>query len=61
MLIPTTENYTATADEKNLLVSMIYCVGEWCLKIPVLSLLETSESDKGCLNNVFQVSDKEMT
>ena len=34
---------------------MMACVVEWCLKIPVHSMLETSESDKGCLFNVFQV------
>ena len=38
-----------------LLMRMMACVVEWCLKIPVHSMLETSESDKGCLFNVFQV------
>jgi hypothetical protein len=31
-------------------------VVEWCLKIPIHSLLETSEFDKGCLYNVFEVN-----
>ncbi|XP_052770134.1 ral GTPase-activating protein subunit alpha-2-like isoform X3 [Mya arenaria] len=42
-------------EERRLVVSMIHCVGDWCLKIPINSLLETSEFDKGCLHTVFEM------
>ena len=55
MLIPVNVNQAMSEEEKRLIVSMIMCVGEWCLKIPIHSLLETSEFDHGCLHNVFDV------
>ncbi|XP_053376419.1 ral GTPase-activating protein subunit alpha-2-like isoform X3 [Mercenaria mercenaria] len=55
MLIPTNKNQTVSEEEKRPIVSMIHCVVEWCLKIPIHSLLETSEFDKGCLRNVFEM------
>lgn len=55
MLIPTNGNQTTSEEEKKLIVSMIQCVVEWCLKIPINSLLET-KFDKGCLHNVFEVN-----
>ncbi|XP_052275567.1 ral GTPase-activating protein subunit alpha-2-like isoform X4 [Dreissena polymorpha] len=42
-------------EERRLMVAMVMCVGDWCLKIPMHCLLETSEFDKGCLNTVFQM------
>jgi hypothetical protein len=58
MLIPNNRNQSVSEEEKRLIVSMIHCVVEWCLKIPIHSLLETSEFDKGCLYNVFEVNIK---
>ncbi|KAL4238881.1 Ral GTPase-activating protein subunit alpha-2 [Mactra antiquata] len=54
MLIPTNGSQSLMVEEKKLIVSMIHCVVEWCLKIPINSLLET-KYDKGCLHNVFEM------
>lgn len=38
-----------------LIISMMFCVVDWCMHMPINSLLETTDSDKGCIYKVFQV------
>ncbi|XP_071163688.1 ral GTPase-activating protein subunit alpha-1-like isoform X17 [Mytilus edulis] len=42
-------------EEKKLIISMMFCVVDWCMHMPINSLLETTDSDKGCIYKVFQM------
>ena len=56
MLIPTLATQAISEEERRLIVSMMHCVVEWCLQIPIQALLEATELEKACLFNVFDVS-----
>ena len=34
---------------------MMFCMVEWCLRMPLPLLMETSDSEKSCLHKVFRV------
>ncbi|KAJ8308029.1 hypothetical protein KUTeg_012903 [Tegillarca granosa] len=55
-LIPTVDSLVSE-EEKKLIISMMFCMVEWCTKMPVGLLLETTDTDKGCLYKVFHVLD----
>lgn len=38
-----------------LIVAMLFCVVEWCMKMPISLLLETTDTDRSCVFKVFQV------
>ncbi|XP_035826426.1 ral GTPase-activating protein subunit alpha-1 [Aplysia californica] len=42
-------------EEKRLIVSMMFCMVEWCLKMPMPLLMETTDTDKSCIYKVFRV------
>ncbi|KAK7504780.1 hypothetical protein BaRGS_00003808 [Batillaria attramentaria] len=42
-------------EEKRLIVLMMFCMVEWCLRMPVPLLMETSDSERSCLHKVFRV------
>ncbi|XP_059157319.1 ral GTPase-activating protein subunit alpha-1-like isoform X3 [Physella acuta] len=54
-LIPSHGANINSDEEKRLIVSMMFCMVEWCLKMPVALLMETTESDKSCIYKVFRV------
>ena len=33
----------------------MFCMVEWCLRMPLPLLMETSDSEKSCLHKVFRV------
>lgn len=41
--------------EFQLIVAMLFCVVEWCMKMPISLLLETTDTDRSCVFKVFQV------
>ncbi|KAL8608299.1 hypothetical protein ACOMHN_042166 [Nucella lapillus] len=42
-------------EEKRLIVLMMFCMVEWCLRMPLPLLMETSDTEKSCLHKVFRV------
>ncbi|CAG5132354.1 unnamed protein product, partial [Candidula unifasciata] len=42
-------------EEKRLIVSMMFAMVEWCLKMPIQLLMETTDTDKSCIYKVFRV------
>ncbi|XP_076442581.1 ral GTPase-activating protein subunit alpha-1-like isoform X3 [Babylonia areolata] len=42
-------------EEKRLIVLMMFCMVEWCLRMPLPLLIETSDTEKSCLHKVFRV------
>ncbi|XP_062620262.1 ral GTPase-activating protein subunit alpha-1-like [Saccostrea cucullata] len=42
---------------KILIVGMLFCVVEWCMKMPISLVLETTDTDRSCVYKVFQVLD----
>ncbi|XP_033736327.1 ral GTPase-activating protein subunit alpha-1-like isoform X2 [Pecten maximus] len=53
-LIPLSRG-TNSEEEKKLIMSMMFCMAEWCLRMPIHLLLETTDTDKGCVYKVFEV------
>ena len=39
-----------------LIVSMLFCMVDWCLRIPIPILTESVEGENSCLHKVFRVS-----
>ncbi|XP_022332235.2 ral GTPase-activating protein subunit alpha-1-like isoform X3 [Crassostrea virginica] len=56
VLIPLT-GMDVSQEERKLIVAMLFCVVEWCMKMPISLLLETSDTDRSCVFKVFQVLD----
>uniref|UniRef100_A0A8W8IDE3 Rap-GAP domain-containing protein n=1 Tax=Magallana gigas TaxID=29159 RepID=A0A8W8IDE3_MAGGI len=56
VLIPLT-GIEVSQEERKLIVAMLFCVVEWCMKMPISLLLETTDTDKSCVFKVFQVLD----
>ncbi|GFO04867.1 ral GTPase-activating protein subunit alpha-1, partial [Plakobranchus ocellatus] len=54
-LIPSHGACSNSDEEKRLIVSMMFCMVEWCLKMPMPLLMETTETDKSCIYKVFRV------
>ncbi|KAL3872620.1 hypothetical protein ACJMK2_035835 [Sinanodonta woodiana] len=46
---------SVSEEEEKLLTSMMFCVVEWCMKMPMPLLLESSHTDKLYLFKVFQM------
>ncbi|KAL5008782.1 hypothetical protein ScPMuIL_014363 [Solemya velum] len=53
-LIPSGE-MSNSEDEKELIQSMMFCIAEWCMRIPMHLLLETSDADTSCIQKVFEM------
>ncbi|KAK3092349.1 hypothetical protein FSP39_001673 [Pinctada imbricata] len=56
IMIPQTGS-SASEEERKLIVSMMFCMVEWCMRMPVCLLLETSDTDRSTLFKVFTVLD----
>ncbi|KAK3764075.1 hypothetical protein RRG08_046540 [Elysia crispata] len=54
-LIPSHGASSNSDEEKRLIVSMMFCMVEWCLKMPMPLLMETTDTDKSCIYKVFRV------
>ncbi|KAH9496143.1 Ral GTPase-activating protein subunit alpha-1 [Bulinus truncatus] len=54
-LIPSHGANINSDEDKRLIVWMMFCMVEWCLKMPMPLLMETSETDKSCIYKVFRV------
>ncbi|XP_070180609.1 ral GTPase-activating protein subunit alpha-1-like isoform X3 [Littorina saxatilis] len=46
---------TKSDEEKRLIVSMMFCMTEWCMRMPLPLLMETSDSERSCMYKVFRV------
>ncbi|XP_067682813.1 ral GTPase-activating protein subunit alpha-1-like isoform X5 [Haliotis asinina] len=46
---------SSVEEEKRLIVAMMFCMVEWCLKIPMQLLMETTDSERSCIYKVFRV------
>ena len=42
-------------EERWLLVSLVFCLGEWCMRLPIDVLTETDQQGKSLLLRVFKV------
>ncbi|XP_056021439.1 ral GTPase-activating protein subunit alpha-1-like isoform X5 [Ostrea edulis] len=56
VLIPLT-GLDVSQEERKLIVGMLFCVVEWCMRMPISLLLETTDTDRSCVFKVFQVLD----
>ncbi|XP_055879751.1 ral GTPase-activating protein subunit alpha-2-like isoform X3 [Biomphalaria glabrata] len=54
-LIPSHGLNINSDEEKRLIVWMMFCMVEWCLKMPMPLLMETTDTDKSCIYKVFRV------
>ncbi|RUS74693.1 hypothetical protein EGW08_017551 [Elysia chlorotica] len=54
-LIPSHGASSNSDEEKRLIVAMMFCMVEWCLKMPMPLLMETTDTDKSCIYKVFRV------
>ncbi|CAL1547567.1 unnamed protein product [Lymnaea stagnalis] len=54
-LIPSHGANINSDEDKRLIVWMMFCMVEWCLKMPMALLMETTDSDKCCIYKVFRV------
>ncbi|KAK6182371.1 hypothetical protein SNE40_010078 [Patella caerulea] len=50
-----TQESSSQEEEKRLIVLMMFSLVEWCMKIPVYLLMETTDTDRSCLYKVFRV------
>ncbi|ESO85701.1 hypothetical protein LOTGIDRAFT_210880 [Lottia gigantea] len=47
---------SSTEEEKRLIVLMMFNLIEWCIKIPIHLLMETTDTDKSCLYKVLHAA-----
>lgn len=53
-LLPTRNSHTSEGDKK-LLLSLLFCLGEWCMKVPLDVLVDKSRHKGSMLMTVFRV------
>ena len=55
-LLPTTE--TGSDEDKRLLISIMFCMLEWCIRLPVDLLLEADKPKNSLIYKAFKVKFK---
>ena len=54
-LLPRPETSGAiTAEDRRLLLSLLGCLGEWCMRLPLLTLTQVQEDGRSLLHHVFE-------
>jgi len=54
-LLPRPEASQAmTAEDRRLLLSLLSCLGEWCMRLPLLALTQVQEDGRSLLHHVFE-------
>ncbi|XP_041353753.1 ral GTPase-activating protein subunit alpha-1-like isoform X2 [Gigantopelta aegis] len=48
-------------EEKRLIVDMMFCMVEWCMKMPITLLMESTVEDRSCLYKVFRILHSSVT
>ena len=43
-----------TAEDRRLLLSLLGCLGEWCMRLPLLALTQVQEDGRSLLHHVFE-------
>eukprot|EP00092_Neocalanus_flemingeri_P011414 GFUD01012300.1.p1 GENE.GFUD01012300.1~~GFUD01012300.1.p1 ORF type:complete len:1967 (-),score=283.48 GFUD01012300.1:286-6186(-) len=43
-----------TAEDRRLLLSLLGCLGEWCMKLPLMALTQVQEDGRSLLHHVFE-------
>ena len=54
-LLPRPESESPmTAEDRRLLLSLLSCLGEWCMKLPLRALTQVQEDSRSLLHHVFE-------